>query len=297
MKIILNSNSGCQDAVVIAECLQLQGHDVLSAGDLLSESTAVDFEADAIICFDPSQASYADCPVVQMMSSSDEPVLRNSSLLVYSSRYMVPRGLRNRAVVIPFPVNVDLFRYRSPAPLRDKIIFASGSLQPAQGHRVLVQAMTLVNKDHRAVIAGSEDFYTVQQMRDHAETLGIAHRIDFPGDNEDMRSLLHSADMGVITSLENRSAPRLASMIMASGVPLLASAADGLRELLIDGVTGLFHSPGNWKQLAGQINHLIENRGLSGTLGKNAREHCEKYCSTDAVGERWTEALEQLCFR
>ena len=297
MKIILMANSGCQDAEVIAECLLLKGHDVLSPGDSLTEATAGDFKADAVVCFGSSPALYTHCPVVQVISSSDEPVLGNPSLLIYSSRYLIPGDLRNRAAVIPFPVTAELFRNRAPAPLKKKIILASGSLQPVQGHKVLVQAMTLVNKDYRAVIAGTEDYYSVQQMRDHAEALGVARRIDLPGEAGDMCSLLHHADIGVITSLENKSAPGFASMVMASGIPLLASAADGLHELLIDGVTGLFHSPGNWKQLAGQINHLIENQGLSVTLGRNAREHCKKQLSPGAIGERWTEVLEQLCFR
>jgi glycosyltransferase involved in cell wall biosynthesis len=48
---------------------------------------------------------------------------------------------------------------------------------------------------------------------------------------------------------------------MCMGVPVVATAAGGVPELVLDG-TGLLVSPGNPKELAGALMRLMTDRGV-----------------------------------
>ncbi|MCD4706417.1 MAG: glycosyltransferase family 4 protein [Candidatus Sabulitectum sp.] len=295
MRILITACCDFTDAEVTAGCLLKKGHDVLLEGRESGSAVFRDFHPDVVVCYGLVKAAYHDFPVVQVISRADVAFFhRRTDLFVFSGESAVPGGFQDRAVVIPLPVDTEMFC--PAAQSRGKIIFAMGRLDPVKGHKTLVQAMTLVNPGFRAVIAGREDLYTVKKMRDYAESLGVENRAEFAGEVEDVIPFLRRAAVGVVASLGNQEASRTGMEIMASGVPLLAAATGGLCDLVTDGVTGLLHSPGNWRQLAGQINHLLENRGLAAILAENAREYCEKHLSYDSVGERWTEVLEQLGF-
>ncbi len=289
MRILVIAGCDSADADAAVRCMLKKGHEVLSA------STADgDFQPDVIVCCGSVAAGASDVPVVQVISRLAGEFSSRTDLFVFSGESAVPDGFQGRAVVIPFPVDTDVFY---PVPQSgEKIILAPGRLDPVKGHKTLVRAMTLVNPDFQAVIVGREDEYTVRQMRDYAGSLGIENRVEFTGEVKDMRPLFSRAAVGVVTSLGNQAVSHAGMEIMASGVPLLAAATGGLRDLVTDGVTGLLHSPGNWRQLAGQINHLLENRRLAETLAGNAREYCEEHLSFNSVGDRWTEVLEQLSF-
>ncbi len=291
MKILVTADCDFRDADILSRCLLRKGHDVLFQ---VSAATG-NFQPDVIIRYGSIAPVVPDVPLVQVRSISAGRLSDDVDLFVFPGKSDIPERFQRRFVVIPQPVNTRMF-YPVSQPV-EKMILAPGRLNPAMGHKTLVQAMTLVNPDFRAIFAGEEDYYTVEQMQDYARGLGVENRVEFIGEVEDMRSLFRRAAVGVVTSLGNQPVSREGMEIMASGVPLLAAATDGLRDLVTDGVTGLFHSPGNWKQLAGQINHLIENQGFADMLTGNARKYCEKHLSYESVGDRWTEVLEQQGFR
>lgn len=294
MRILVTASCDFADAEVTVRCMLKKGHDVLLEGRGFVSSVDSDFQPEVIVCYGSAVAVASGVPFVQVISGLSGRLHRHADLFAFSCESSVPGGFQGRAVVIPLPVDTEMFC--PAAESGGNTILAMGRLDPVKGHKTLLQAMTLVNPDFRAVIAGREARYTAGEMRDYARSLGIESRVEFAGVVEDVYQLLHCAAVGVVTSLGNQEVSRAGMEIMASGVPLLAAATGGLCDLVTDGTTGLLHSPGNWSQLAGQINHLIENRGLAGMLAENAREYCEKHLSYDSVGERWTEVLEQLGF-
>ncbi len=117
--------------------------------------------------------------------------------------------------------------------------------------------------------------------------------------------LNHGPDGGVFTgaaacvfpSLLNRPPPGTLMDIAASGVPVLAASSRFIRDFLVDGVSCLLHSPGNRRQLTGQLCHLLENPGLARHLSRNAVEFCGTALSPLTLGEVWNSVLEQVCFR
>jgi len=222
---------------------------------------------------------------------------RRTSLVVFPSPFMAARGFQGERLgavdVVPFPVDTGRF---SPSLLpREKVVASLGRLSPVKGHRVLIKAMTLMPRDWRAVIAGENDQQTSAELVEYAESLGVNDRISFPGRLPDVRPLLARASIGVVTSLGSEVVSRAGLEMMSSGLPLLAAATNGLCDIVRDGVTGLFHSPGNHGQLAAQMLHLAENPEVGCYLGAKAREYVCREFSLESVGKKWEQALARWC--
>lgn len=222
---------------------------------------------------------------------------RRTSLVVFPSPFMVTRGYQGdrwgAVDVVPFPVDTDFF---TPSQLpREKVVASLGRLSPVKGHRVLIKAMALMPRDWRAVIAGENDQQTSAELLEYADSHGVKDRIVFTGRLTDVRPLLARASIGVVTSLGSEVVSRAGLEMMSSGLPLLAAATNGLCDIVRDGVTGLFHSPGNSGQLAAQLRHLAENPEVGGYLGANAREYVCREFSLKSVGSKWEQALARWC--
>ncbi len=270
-----------------------------------------DFKADVVISFrgegqTAAAMTVSEVPLLRYRSDQRrarggrlwQTVDSRTSLVVFPGRSMVEKGYhgprRGRTAVIPQPVDTEWFNESGNSP--ENVILSLARLSPVKGHKTLIRAMTMVRENYRAVIAGKDAQYTAGMLSEYADSLGVAHRIEFTGRVDDVRPLLKRADVGVVTSLGSEAVSRAGMEMMASGVPLLAASTNGLLDLVTDGENGLLHSPGNWRQLAAQINHLTENRGLSGYLAGNARKHSVEKLSPEAVGHLWTKHLEQVCF-
>lgn len=222
---------------------------------------------------------------------------RRTRLVVFPSRFMADRGFqgprKGPVEVIPLPVDTE--RFTPTRGEREKLVVSLGRLSPIKGHRTLIRAMADIPGEWRAVIAGEEAQQTIRELTDFASSVGARGKVEFPGRVDDVRSLLARASVGVVTSLGSEVVSRAGLEIMSSGLPLLAAATNGLCDLVRDGETGLFHSPGNHRQLARQIRHLAENPEVGEYLGGRGRDYVCRECSLPAVGRKWEHALTREC--
>ncbi len=290
MRILVTASGSFQEAELLSRMLISAGHDVL----LGTSGKGAVFHPDVTVCYGPAVVAVPDSPTVSVISSGTGRYLSPADVHVFSGRSLVPPGFQGRAVVIPGAV--DTRKFTPSGKSCEKIIIAPGKLNPEQGHKTLIRAMHLVKPEIKAVFVGQEGYYSVQQMDSYAREIGVGDRVQFSDGVEYQHYFPASTAVGVVTGYSRQLETNNVIELMASGVPLLVAAADWSRDLFTDGVTALFHSPGNWKQLAGQINHLMENSGLCDMLSGNAREYCVKHLSFESVGQRWTAVLEQLSF-
>jgi glycosyltransferase involved in cell wall biosynthesis len=72
---------------------------------------------------------------------------------------------------------------------------------------------------------------------------------------------------------------------MAHARPVVASAVGGLRDLVVDGETGLLVPPRDPRALREALDHLLGDRELRRRLGAAARERAQERFSWDAVTE------------
>ncbi len=221
-----------------------------------------------------------------------------TDLVVFPSSFMLEKGYigerKGYVAVIPHPVDTDFFTPDTEPDLSEPLLVSIGRLSPVKGHRTLIKALKLLPKQVKAVIVGPPSQQSAGELKAFAESLGVGGRLTLAGKVEDVRGIIARGAAGVVTSLGSEVVSRAGMEMMSSGLPVLAAATNGLLDLVDDGRTGLFHSPGNFRQLASQAEFLMRNPSLVLRMGRKARKMCIDTLSYRVVAEQWNTALDKL---
>jgi glycosyltransferase involved in cell wall biosynthesis len=201
-------------------------------------------------------------------------------------------GLASGSIaVIPNGVDAERFRIRrlnEHQPLRTIVTVAN--LRPEKSHETLIAAAQLLVD---VIPSLRIDIVGAGPRRAALEALVASRRLDghvrFLGHREDVPALLADADAFVLPSL-SEGLPNGALEAMAAGLPVVASAAGGLRDLIDDGRTGLLVRPGDAVHLAEALRGLAADPARAARLGAAAREQVRlRYCF-----DRMVESFEHL---
>ncbi len=223
---------------------------------------------------------------------------RRTDLVVFPSPFMIERnysGEREGLVaVLPHPVDTEFYNYTEKREPLEPLLVSIGRLSPMKGHRTLIKALQLLPEAVKAVVAGAPSQQSVSELESFARDIGVGNRITFAGKVADVRELISKGTIGVVTSLGSEVVSRAGMEMMSSGLPLLAAATNGLLDLVEDGRTGLFHSPGNYRQLASQAAFMLRNPSMTLRMGKRARKTCIDRFSYPVTAEKWNHILAVL---
>ncbi len=165
-----------------------------------------------------------------------------------------------------------------------------GRLHSVKGQAYFLRAAALFLR-HRAdarflVVGYGPDRPALENL---ARELGIADKVLFTGFVEDIPSLLADLDLLVIASL-SEGFSFMAVEAMAVGVPVLATAVGGLREVVEHGRTGMLVPPRDPDALAQGMQWLLEHPGEARRMVEAGRRAVrEKFSATAMAGQ--TEAL------
>lgn len=161
-------------------------------------------------------------------------------------------------------------------------------LQPVKGHRYFVEAASLVNvPGAHFVLVG--DGALKSEILQQAAALGIRDRLHLLGEREDARRLVSAFDVSVLSSL-HEGLPNTVMEAQAEGVPVVATAVGGTRELISDGETGYLVPPEDARSLANRIEFCLSNREESERVGARGRA----FVSDKFSMERMVESVERL---
>ncbi len=160
-----------------------------------------------------------------------------------------------------------------PRPVRSRRqrIIVVANLRPEKGHDVLIDAAPEVLRRHPDV---AFEFVGGGAARDalaaRARDRGVLDRITFTGHCQNVAEKLAAADVFVLPS-RSEALPNAVLEAMAAGLPVVASAVGGIRELIVHGQTGLLLPPDRPDALACQICRVLEDEALANRLGMSAR--------------------------
>lgn len=120
--------------------------------------------------------------------------------------------------------------------------FFIADMSPRKGQRQFVQSLPQIltaAPDVRLALIGYDDIHPtyVAATKADAQRLGVESHICWTGFREDIPALLAALDLLVLPSFCEPFGMVLVEA-MACGVPVVATAAGGVREIVTDGVTG-----------------------------------------------------------
>jgi glycosyltransferase involved in cell wall biosynthesis len=127
-------------------------------------------------------------------------------------------------------------------------------------------------------------------LRALAHSSGVADQVRFVGFITDPERFLQDLDIAAFPSRSD-SFCLAAVEAMSCGLPVVASAVDGLAEIIQDGHSGLLIPPDDPAALATTLERLCRDAALRQTLGRAAR--CE--VETRFAVERIAVRFEALC--
>ncbi|OGR87509.1 MAG: hypothetical protein A3J74_10730, partial [Elusimicrobia bacterium RIFCSPHIGHO2_02_FULL_57_9] len=100
---------------------------------------------------------------------------------------------------------------------------------------------------------------------------GLSHRLSLPGWRRDAGECLAISDIFVLTSLWE-GLPRALVEAMKTGLPCVCYAADGIADIMKDGVNGFIVPIGNVSLLAQRIMQLLKDPALRKKMGQRAAQ-------------------------
>jgi len=156
----------------------------------------------------------------------------------------------------------------------DPLVVHVGNIRPGKGHEDLVLATARLegraSPNVTVVSIGAETSPgDIERLRRLARAQGVADRLHFLGRRVDALSFVAAADVYVHPSaVESFGVAVLEAM--ALGRPVVATAAGGVTELVMDGETGILVPPGDPDALAAGIDRLLDDRESAAGLGAAA---------------------------
>ncbi|EAR11139.1 glycosyltransferase family 4 protein [Reinekea blandensis] len=196
------------------------------------------------------------------------------------------RGIpEKRTSVVPLGVDIERFYPKDHdlyaheqfnIPTNRKIIFYSGHMEERKGVRVLIEAMkNLESKKNlepfHLLICGNKGTES-EVFKPLYEALSVKDHITFGGYREDIPELMRSAFVGAIASTGWDSFTMSSVEMLASGLPLIVSELQGLKETIEPGVTGQYIQPGNAEELAEKLTYYVSNPEIYERHRKSARD-------------------------
>jgi glycosyltransferase involved in cell wall biosynthesis len=202
-----------------------------------------------------------------------------------------------RAKVVVIPNGVDfpdqgaspdrsIAREALGLPVDGVLVGSVARLDPVKRLDVLLKALAALG-GARAVIVG----YGPQerQLTEMAAELGLNERVRFVGYQQDVWPWLAACDVFVLSS-DWEGMPNAVLEAMGAGLPVVATAAGGTLDVVVDGVTGLLVPPRDATALASALERLIHDPNLRRTMGAAGRRRAQEFFSAQHMVER-TQAL------
>ena len=126
-------------------------------------------------------------------------------------------------------------------------------------------------------------------LRRAAERLGITSRVVFAGFRDDMPDVFAGLDLFVLSSVSGEGSPAVLKEAMAAGTPLVATALDGIEEIVEDARHGLLVPPGNAPALARAMVILAQDPRLRAQYSAAAQKRVQ-----DFTADRMVEKTEDV---
>ncbi len=254
------------------------------------------------LAYRPLQAAVRACA-----RAADRVVATDEALVPVVTRHLgVPP---ERTPVVPNAVDLERFAARPAGEARrlrrsigaaaaDSLLVAVGRLEANKGFHVLIEALARMSSDSdrppwRLVLIGDGPLRTA--LRRRVQAVGLGTRVHLLGrvPDEAVHAWYGAATLFVHPTLyEGSSLVTLEAMAHRRAV--VATAAGGIPDKVVPGVTGWLVPPGDAHELARALGAALAARGRLSAMGEAGREVVERRFSWPAVTDRLLAVYEEV---
>ncbi|MEX2502082.1 MAG: N-acetyl-alpha-D-glucosaminyl L-malate synthase BshA [Trueperaceae bacterium] len=187
-------------------------------------------------------------------------------------------GVDREVAVIPNAVDVQRFRPGPDPDLRrrfarddEALLLHVSNFRPVKRTCDVVRIFAALRDTHPVRLAMVGDGPEQHKAADLARTLGVHDATSFVGAFPRIEALMRTADLFLLPS-EQEAFGLVALEAMASGVPVVASDAGGLPEVVLDRVTGRVLPVGDVGGMTAAARELLSDAELRARMATAARE-------------------------
>lgn len=230
---------------------------------------------------------------------TDLAIAVSASTAEFTTRARLIPAERTKVVYLGAPLE-EFGRRRSAQEVADdraalgiaQGTFAVGTvtrLMPAKGNRYLIDAVRPIVEqvpNAHVYIAGEGELQA--DLEAQATTLGVTDRVHFLGFQRDVARVLSAYDVMVFPSLWEGT-PLTSFEALAMGKPIVSTDADGLCEILRDGVDAVIVPREDGQALADAVIALAADPARRAALGAEAQRTSQRYDIAT-----WVTRMERL---
>lgn len=164
-----------------------------------------------------------------------------------------------------------------------------------KGVDILLRSLSLVLRHQKVVLNIIGTGPRLTQYQALAERLGVSEKVRFLGfvEHEEMPRHYQQADLFVLPSRRESFGLVLAEA-MACGLPVVATTAGAIPEVVEDGVTGVLVPPDDPEALASAVVSLLSNRPRMQAMGTAGAQRVRQRFTWDKVAQRVVEGYLKL---
>ena len=214
--------------------------------------------------------------------------------------YMVGESILEKEKIEIIHNAISLEDYQRPLLVRKRereklklnegtfLFIALGRVHPVKGYDYLVDACSKIEGDFRLIIVGKNDDNSLARRIEKSK---LNNKITLLGFRKDVANLLAASDALVLSSI-SEGLPNAVIEAHAAGLPVISTDVGGVKEIIVEGKSGITLAPKNARALAGAMQTFIESPPQQlREMGAIGRAHIEDTFGLDKVVDRWEEIL------
>jgi len=221
----------------------------------------------------------------KMFKNADKCIIPTAAL----ADWVVNNYKINREKIVIAPNNVDTELFKPAANTKKDIdIICIGRLVAKKRHDLLLEVLAETNYKIEIIGQGKME----QQLVNIADRVSAEVVLIRRVENDMLPEHLNRSKIYVnIAAWEGH--PKALIEAMSCGLACIGAKSPGIKNLIVDGQTGLLVEP-EPKQIRSAIERLLADEQLREYLGKNAREYAVRHFSLDTVFEIYRRTCESL---
>jgi len=192
----------------------------------------------------------------------------------------------------------DALRRDLGIPADDVVVIYVGRLDRDKGVLDLAEAFACLDRKCtsrvRLLVVGPDEAGLTQLMRSRCAVAG--DRVHFVGFTSAPQKHLAAADIFCLPSYREGFGSSIIEAA-AVGLPSVASRIYGITDAVVDGETGLLHTPRDVGDLTAKLERLVEDAELRARMGEAARMRaCSRFSEervTEALAREYQDVLER----